>query len=316
METTLKGDPEWKMKNKILSENPITNSKPKFLKTVSIGFSEALKRGSSRATTLTQSIKTTLKTWLCQLKLHLKELKEKVTRMLGPLEKGIQAAKVSTPPVGTYEGVDLRTLPKFISFKAAMLHNKMTLQFVIAVMSFLFLGMYLVKTKETLSLYEKLRTKEYILAPGVQDFTPASPDTVSDEYVSDAVNDLVSLLGNTSPSNIKEQYKSLSDIMSPQLKPKFLSESAPINDQTKTDGISEIFNVTGKEIVAHDDGTFQVTVFGKRDRYINNEYVGKADEVLEIVLELIPPKKQKRWFLQIDSLVRESVEIFSKKKRN
>ena len=104
--------------------------------------------------------------------------------------------------------------------------------------------------------------------------------------------------------------------MSPQLKPKFLSESAPIIDQTKTDGISEIFNVTGKEIVAHDDGTFQVTVFGKRDRYINNEYVGKADEVLEIVLELIPPKKQKRWFLQIDSLVRESVEIFSKKKRN
>jgi hypothetical protein len=235
--------------------------------------------------------------------------------MIGAMEKGIQAARIAAPPMGVCEGVDLRTIPKFVSFKAAMLHNKLTQQFTILVLSFLLCAQYLINRHETLSLYEKLRTKEYILAPGVQDFTPASSGTVSDEYVADAVNDFLSLIGNVGSGNIEEQYKSVSDLMSPSLKARFLTESQEWITKVKSESISELFTVTDKEIVSHDDGTFQTTIFGKRDRYINNEYAGRADEVIELTLELIPPKKEKRWYLQIDNLTRSSLANYKTKKK-
>ena len=33
--------------------------------------------------------------------------------MIGAAEKGIEAARLTAPPQGAYEGVDLRVLPKY-----------------------------------------------------------------------------------------------------------------------------------------------------------------------------------------------------------
>ena len=116
--------------------------------------------------------------------------------MVGPIEKAFQAAAIERPPEGTFDGVDLKTLPRYICFKAALLHNKLTLQYVILILVGLLGAYFIVSRIEIHSLYGKLRAKEYILAPGVMDFTPASPQSVPDSYVSNAVVDFLSLLGS------------------------------------------------------------------------------------------------------------------------
>ena len=235
--------------------------------------------------------------------------------MIGAMEKGIEAAQVVAPPLGTYDGVNLSVLPKYICFKAALLHNRLTQQYIILLLAAFFTAYFIVSRVEVNSLYGKLRQKEYILAPGVQDFTPASPDTVTEEYVSSAVSEFLEQLGNTTPGNIDEQYKNLTQSMSPQLKVIFLSEAELQKANAKAENISELLSVTSKEIRPSGDGFYQVVAHAKRDTYINNEYLGHKEEVIEMVMQLIPPKAGRRWCLQINSLRRQSPEAFNGKSK-
>jgi len=235
--------------------------------------------------------------------------------MVGPIEKGIKAAELAKPPEGSYEGVDLRTLPKYICFRAALLHNKLTLQYVILILSVFLLSHFVVTRKEVYSLYSKLREKEYILAPGVMDFTPAAPQSVPDSYVANAVVDFLGQLGNVTAGNIEEQYAALSESMSPQLRVKFLAEASSVKTKVKAEGISELLTVTEKEIRTTGDGYYQITALARRDTYVNNEYLGHADEAIGMILQLVPPKSGRRWYLQINSLSRESANSFQAKKK-
>lgn len=235
-------------------------------------------------------------------------------KLVGPIEKAIEAAKLSKPPEGVYDGVDLRTLPRYICFRAALLKSNLTQQHVILILSAVLLVYYVATRAEVYSLYKQLRAKEYILAPGVQDFTPASPQSVSDSYVSNAVTDFIGLVGNVTAGNIDEQYAVLSEAMSPQLKVKFLAEAVDWKGKVKAEALTELLTVTEKEIKSAGNGLYQVTALARRDTYTNNEYLGHADEVVEMVLELIPPRSGKRWFLQINSLSRQSAESFRAKK--
>jgi hypothetical protein len=234
--------------------------------------------------------------------------------MIGPIEKGIEAARVEKPRDGTYEGVDLRTLPKYICFRAALLQNKLTLQYIILILVSALLVHFIASRQEVYSLYGKLRQKEYILAPGVMDFTPASPQSVPDSYVSSAVVDFLGQLGNVTAGNIDEQYTSLADFMNPQLKVKFLAEAASWKAKVKAEGISELLTIREKEIRTKGDGYYRVVALARRDTYINNEYLGNAEEAIEMILQLVPPKSGKRWYLQIDSLSRQSADSFRAKR--
>jgi hypothetical protein len=234
--------------------------------------------------------------------------------MIGAAEKGIEAARLTAPPQGAYEGVDLRVLPKYICFRAALLQSKLTLQYVILLLSAGLLAYFVSSRMEIHSLYKKLREKEYILAPGVSDFTVASPQGVPDRYVADAVTDFLSQLGNVTAGNIDEQYASLAESMSPLFKVKFSAEASDWKSQVKAENISELLTVTQKEIITDGNGKYKVTALGRRDTYIANEYVGHKDEVIELQLDLIPPKSGKRWFLQISNLQRQRADTFEKKK--
>ncbi len=234
--------------------------------------------------------------------------------MIGAVEKGVEAARVSTPPSGVYHGVDLRVLPKYIVFRAAMLKTQMTLQSIILGLGLLLVMLFVVSRVETAHLYSQLRAKEYILAPGVQDFTPASAQSVPDSYVRDASQEYLSLLGNFTAGNIEEQYGLLSQSMSPQLKVRFLAEVEPFKIRVKAESISETLTVTDKEIQAAGTGYYQLTALARRETYVNNEYLGHTDEAIEMVLQLMPPQSGKRWFLQINQLTRQKAETFRTKR--
>jgi hypothetical protein len=235
--------------------------------------------------------------------------------MIGPIEKGFAAAEVTKPPEGSFEGVDLKTLPKYICFRAALLQNRLTLQYVILILAGVFVVQYLSSRHEIYNLYGKLREKEYILAPGVMDFTTASAQSVPDSYVANAVVDFLGQLGNVTTGNIDEQYALLSESMSSQLKVKFLAEAASWKSKVKSEGISELLTITEKEIRTTGDGLYRVTALARRDTYINNEYLGRADEAIEMILQLIPPSSGKRWYLQINSLTRQSADSFQVKRK-
>ena len=241
--------------------------------------------------------------------------RERAREMIGAMEKGMAAAQVVTPPKGSYEGVDLRILPKYISFRASLVRNQLTQQYIILILASLLVVHFLATRAEIYSLYGKLRAKEYILAPGVQDFTPASAQSVPDSYVADAVMEYLGQLGNVTSGNINDQYKLLSSSMSPQLQVKFMSEAADFEAKVKAENISELLTITEKEIRTTGEGFYQITALARRDTYVNNEYIGHAEEAIEMVLQLVPPKSGRRWFLQINSLTRQNAETFKSKRR-
>jgi hypothetical protein len=241
-------------------------------------------------------------------------LKAKAETMIGAAEKGIEAARMSVPPEGAYSGVDLTVLPKYICFRAAQLRARATERQIIAGLLLLLVGYFAVSRFEVIRLQSRLRAKEYILAPGVQDFTPAAAQTVPDQYVKDAVTEYLSELGNVTSGNIEDQYRLLSSSMSPALRVKFLAEAEDFKTRVRAQGVSEMISVVNLEIRSTDNGFYRAVALTRRDTYINNEYAGQAQEVVEMALELVPPRAGRRWFLQINSLARQSANAFSAKK--
>lgn len=230
--------------------------------------------------------------------------------MLTAMDKGIEAAQVATPPVGVYQGVDLRILPKYIAFKSAMIKQRMTLQYILAIHLAAF-GLHFVLSRfEIHNLAAKLREKEYILAPGVMDFTTASPQSVSDTYVVNAALSFLSMLGNVNAANIDEQYKRLSNFMTPVLQIQFEDEAREWRETVKADNISEILRITDREITTNADGFYKVTAMAQRERYANSESLGHVDEVIEMTMKLVPPVKGKEWYLEITSLKRGRADGF------
>ena len=190
------------------------------------------------------------------------KIKRAFTSLIGPKEKGIEKTP-TRPQEGKFEGVELRFLPRFISYKAALLKEKMALKTLLVFFLVFFGFHYMAMRLEIASLHKKLREKEYILAPGVLDFTVVSPQNVPDSYVDDAVSDFLSDLGNISATNIDEQYGRLKRFMSDSFRITFEREVAPWVEQIKEEGISQILTVTKREIETDDGGKYQYHRYGQ-----------------------------------------------------
>jgi len=174
--------------------------------------------------------------------------------VIGPMEKGFAAAKLETPPAGVIDGVDLRVLPKFVCYKAALLRERLSLQYVLALVVGVFLAYFVVSRVEVAGLSSKLREKEYILAPGVQDFIAVSPQSVPASHIQNAAMEFLQTFGNLNAVNIDEQYARLAESMSQDLRVQFDLEAGPWRAKVKEDGIAQILSVTDKEIRATNDG--------------------------------------------------------------
>lgn len=234
--------------------------------------------------------------------------------MIGPMEKGFAAAKLEASPKEVYDGVDLSVLPKFICYRAALLKEKMTLQYVVLALLLLSIGHYATSRFEISELYQKLREKEYILAPGVLDFTPAAPQTVTDSYINDAVTDFLSDLGNVNAASIDEQYARLARFMSKKLRVQFEMDTVQWVGQVKAESISQMLTIREREIRSDDKGSYKVVALGRAEFYGNQSYLGFEDQVIEMTLRLVPPEINKRWTLQIESLAWNKAASFNTRK--
>lgn len=230
-----------------------------------------------------------------------------------PMQKGIKAAKVKAPPEGSYEGVDLSVLPQYISFKAALIKEKMIWQSFSLVLSLLFGAVFIMDRLEIRSLYQKNREKEYIVLP---DFIPVSPHSISDKYVEYAVDDFIQKLGSISSDSVEKQYAMLAENMSLDFRRQFEEETLEWMEYVKEEKITEIVNCPKKEIISHDNGIYQITALCKKQTYINHDHIGQSDEVIEMKLAAIPPKKAKQWVLEIQSLSRSTKKTFKVKKKS
>jgi hypothetical protein len=116
--------------------------------------------------------------------------------------------------------------------------------------------------------------------------------------------------GNINPLNVDEQYARLAENMSPELKIQFELEATPWRAKVKEDGIAQILSISEKEIRNNHDGYYQVTAIAKKDSFVNHEHIGTSDQVIEMVLKLVPPQAGKRWYLQIEKLESHEANAF------
>ena len=240
---------------------------------------------------------------------------KKVSQMIGSIEKRMKKRFLSPVPKDIYEGLNLKELPSYVSFRATSVREKLLLQHALLFTAFILALYFAFSRAEIAGLETKLREKEYILAPGVQDFTPASPGRVGDRYILAAAQDFLHLLGSVNPVNIDEQYKNLSQSMSANLRVQFLAEAAPWVDRVKRENISEIVTVQKKKVESDNSGTYRVVASAKCDTYSGAEYLGYRNEVIEFDLKLVPPKEEKRWFLEINRLLRSSEDSYMSRKK-
>ena len=233
--------------------------------------------------------------------------------ILGPMEKGMEAARMQTPPKHVVDGVDLRVLPKFLCYKAALLRERTTLQALLWLLAGAFVIFFVHDRWEISRLMDRLRTKEYILAPGVQDFTPVSPQSVPDSHVENAATAFLGALGNINASNIDEQYKFLTDSMSPELKMRFQIEAEPWIAKVKHDNITETLKPIDRHIENNHDGYYKVVLFARKESFADLERLGETNVVIEMILKLMPPVAGKQWYLEIESLESHGADAFRAK---
>ena len=234
--------------------------------------------------------------------------------MIGPMEKGIAAARLKTAPIGMYEGVDLRTLPKFVSYRAAILREKVADKFIILILLVLLVSHYGFTRLEIAKYQEQLRTKEFLVVPGALNFAAVSPHSVKDSEIRNYVSRYLSLLGNVNSRNIEENYTYLIGVMSQELALRFEMEAQEWISNVKSDRVTEIISVKEKEIISDGTGFYRVTVLATRDIYANREHVNGYDEVIEMKLKLLPPTEGSAWYPQIVALERKSADTFQKSK--
>lgn len=232
--------------------------------------------------------------------------------MIGTKEKNLKKKETAPPKKGNVS--TFKFLPNYICYKASLLREKLILSYIIGLICAFFIVHFVSSRVEISRLYEKLRTKEYILAPGVRDFTVATPQSVPDSYVNDAASDFLSTLGNINSSIIVEQYDSLKRFMSPKLRIKFTSDSKEWIEQVKTEGLAQIFHIKKKEIATNNQGFYSITAFARADFYITGQFLGSEDQVIEMVMKLVPPERSKRWYLEIISLSWSKLGTFNRRK--
>lgn len=221
--------------------------------------------------------------------------------MIGPKEKKMPQTNTK-PEISNDSLLNLRALPKYICYKAALIREKLLLKQILGATIIVFAAHVLITRWELIELQKKLREKEYILAPGVTAFTPASALTVTDSYVSEAVDSFLNTLGNVNPHNIDDQIRALSNHMDPRLKVKFQAEVVDWIKEVKSDDISQILSIVQKEVKSNDSGYYEVSAVGKAEYYSNHSYIGGDEQNISMRLKLVPPSTDKRWFLQIVDL--------------
>lgn len=230
--------------------------------------------------------------------------------MVNEKQKNISGRTISVQKGNLMES-DIRTLPKYLCYKATLLREKLTLQYVLALVVAAWVIQYTVDKFSDMELMRKYRQKEFILAPSnIVGFTPARPQGVPDSYVDDAASTFLGLLGNVNSSNIDGNYKVLTKYMSPELKIQFEAEVQDWVRTIKMENVSEILKVSKKEIVAQEGGHYQLTGIAKRERYAASDYLGFTDEVITMKMKLMPPKEEMQWHLQIYHLSRSDANSF------
>jgi hypothetical protein len=225
----------------------------------------------------------------------------------------VEAIPLASAPEGVVNGADLRRLPSYICYRAALLREKATYQQLFFALTAVLVAYFVLSRVEIFSLYGKLRQKEYILAPGVSDFTSASPQTVPDSYVYGAFSDFLSQLGNVNPQNINEQYSALAKSMSSKLRVQFELEARDWIEKVKRENITEILSASRKEIESNERGQYRAVAQTRTETYVHREYVGEREEMIEMHLALVPPSQGRQWFLEVTELHRTSSATFNVK---
>lgn len=159
--------------------------------------------------------------------------------MISPRDKGI---KGSVPKrVRNYNGIDLSTLPKILSFKAAVAHNEIVLKHTLVAVLILWGIQFSVDQYNDLEMAREYRKKEFLLAPSeITGITPVKPSLVPATYVDDISSIYLSLLGNINALNIEENYAKLVKHMSDSLRMKFQAETSEWIETVKSENISEV----------------------------------------------------------------------------
>lgn len=250
-----------------------------------------------------------IKMWLNTCAAGMNSAKAKV---VGAVEKGFERARLSRVEIAT--NLDLSMVPNYVAYKAALIREKTLLQHVCLGLGVTLVILFVAGRVEVSNLETRLRLKEYILAPGVNDFIPVAPQSVPDAYVQHAVSDFVATLGNTNPTNIEERLKQLASVMSPALQVQFNAEATEWVTKARAENISEMLTVLDKRIEADADGKYRAIVRTRTDSFVGSESIGYRNEVVEMGLRLVPPDVGRRWFLEITSLSRGSAEAFETSK--
>ncbi len=229
--------------------------------------------------------------------------------MLNAIDKGIKAAELSKPPAGVYGEVDLRVLPKFVSYKAATMKEKINLHFLIILIGAAWLSTFVIQNNRIEFWQSKFREKEFILVPSkIVGHTPATPQSVPKSYVKSAIKSFIQMAGTTTPSGIRDQLGRFASYMEPKLRSNFLADVDEWVSLAEKKGIYEQVEPTKIEFPYDGkSGVFKVKAIIRRDRRENAEFLGTAVEKIEMTLIVQQPKPDQEWTFQINNFSRKPI---------
>lgn len=232
--------------------------------------------------------------------------------MIGGLEKGMEAARVASPPKSVVNGVELSKVASYVGFKAAMSKNKMTMEMILLLQFVFVVGLF----GYSVHLNSKLRNRTLLMVPSqITGVTEVVPNSLPPSRIHKAFVHFASLLGNIHSSNVQEHYKMLRDYMSRDLQIKFAIESEPIIRNVLEEGLSEYIKLGEKTVEPNGKGEFRITAPLRVSPFANGMELKERNEFIVMRLRIVAPKDKNTWGLEIVDLKRMSGSTFNSKNR-
>ena len=133
------------------------------------------------------------------------------------------------------------------------------------------------------NLEQKLREKEYILAPGVTDFAKVVPGVIAPQYVREFATSIATTLGSFSAKDVERKYQEVEKYLASDFRITFREKTKKDLALFATNDVAETFSVTSCD-VREAEGGFTATVFGTQTRFIAGLKVFEGPHVFVFTL--------------------------------
>ena len=205
---------------------------------------------------------------------------------------------------------------KYISEKIMKDREILYLVYTVFILTVVLIATFVLWRLDVKDLTAKIEKKSYILVEGNSHFQEVRPNSVSDQYIKDAITDYVDTVSSVNYKNVDLRHSYIQRYMNPKYQIQYDLQNRDRINKIKERKITELHTVKSHTLKTDDEITYKYVARIMVDIWVDSIKTGTREEVVEMELVLTRPVQYKRWFLEIQEFIKISPKGYQKYIKN